>query len=533
MEILAEVEAWARNPDAPNILWIKAAPGAGKSTIASTLFTTLEIKIKRLGAGYFFGRQDTATTTAGEVWQGIAYDLARHPTIRRHLAEKMRKEEIDLTNPNIDVLFRQLIVESLSKIGNVSGDQSPVIIIDALDECGGIDGPRSTELQQLMRTIIAWSKLPSNCKLIVTSREESDIAMVLAPNLPYTIDLLVGDAMADHSKRDIHAFLREELRTIAGRYSASPTEWPGTEVIESLAIKANGLFIWASTVVQYVRRGNPRKLLEEIVNAEHVTGMSGLYTTVLSAAFPDAASDLLQELRMILATIIVAKRTLDTQVLADLLTMDPWTVEYVCNALRPVLETEGGVRFRHQSFVDFILNSDTTYLTPRIVTSDSHQVVAEQCLRIMKERLRFNICEISSSFLLNREIFESGSLLLDGEVSESSTSLLDDEVSESSRSLLDDEVSESSPPLPDDEALESIPSIETYIPSHLQYASRHWVHHVQNGSLRGDTVSLIGDFLRIRVLSWLEVASLCGFVDDMSSILTPLIAWLKVISMRR
>ena len=61
MEILAEVEAWARNPDAPNVLWIKAAPGAGKSTITSTLFTTLEIKIKRLGAGYFLGRQDTAT----------------------------------------------------------------------------------------------------------------------------------------------------------------------------------------------------------------------------------------------------------------------------------------------------------------------------------------------------------------------------------------------------------------------------------------------------------------------------------------
>ncbi|CCA77319.1 hypothetical protein PIIN_11296, partial [Serendipita indica DSM 11827] len=69
-EILAECEAWSKNPDAPNILWIKAAPGAGKSTIASTLVTTLGIKKARLGSSFFFRRQETATTTASALWQG-------------------------------------------------------------------------------------------------------------------------------------------------------------------------------------------------------------------------------------------------------------------------------------------------------------------------------------------------------------------------------------------------------------------------------------------------------------------------------
>ncbi|CCA77067.1 hypothetical protein PIIN_11052, partial [Serendipita indica DSM 11827] len=352
-EILAECEAWSKNPDAPNVLWIKAAPGAGKSTIASTLVTTLGIKKTRLGSSFFFRRQETATTTASALWQGIAYDLARHPTIRKYLADKMRNEEIDLTTPNIDILFQQLVEKPLSKIGNLSQDQLPVVIIDALDECGGLVGTRSTEFRQLLQTLTAWSRLPTSCKLIVTSREEDDIARMFALNPPHTIDLLATQETVSQSKRDIQAFLTEELRKVASKYTIRSVEWPQTTTIEALAIKANGLFIWASTVIEYLRAGNPRELLEEIIKEDRVTGMDSLYTTVLQTAFPNPRPTLMEDIRTILGGLAVAKETLDMKTLTNLLAMDPWTVEHICGALRPVLEFDGGLRFRHQSFVDF------------------------------------------------------------------------------------------------------------------------------------------------------------------------------------
>ncbi|CCA75858.1 related to WD40-repeat protein (notchless protein) [Serendipita indica DSM 11827] len=479
-EILAECEAWSKDSNAPNILWIKAAPGAGKSAIASTLVDTLGIKKRRLGSSFFFRRQETATVTTSAIWQGIAYDLARHPTIRRHLADKMSKEEIDLTTPNIEHVFHQLIGEPLSKIGNVSGEQSPIVIIDALDECGGLESVRSMEFHKLMRTLTAWSSLPSSCKLIVTSREEAEIARIFTgPISSHTIDLLVGEGTVSQSTKDIQAFLSEELGETARRYSYLPRGWPGAAVVETLAIKSNGLFLWASTVVEYVRRGNPKKLLEEIMRTESVMGMNALYTKVVDTALPNAGDETIQELRMILGAIIVAGETLDIRTIAELLEIDLSTVEYICSALRPVLEIKGGTRFRHQSFVDFLLDQKANDSALQIKPSDFHQVLAYHCLRVMGKELRFNICRISSSYLFNSDV------------------------------------------------LENLSSIEDYIPSCLQYASRYWVLHLQDVPSNEDTMGRIRYLLKRNFLFWLEVASLCDFVDDIPSLLIRLIDWLK------
>ncbi|CCA76249.1 related to WD40-repeat protein (notchless protein) [Serendipita indica DSM 11827] len=357
MEILAQCEAWAHQPNAPNILWIKAAPGAGKSTIASSLVRVLGIKTQRLGSSFFFRRSNSSVTTTRALWRSVAYDLARHPTIRKHLAGKLARDQIDLMTPNVHELFHQLIKEPLLRVGTFPEERSPIIIIDALDECGGLDGAYSEDRQDLMRTLALWPQLP-HYKLIVTSREEDDIARMFTLNPPYQIDLLVGEETKDRSKRDIQAFLGEELGKIAASYPRAAIGWPGTKNLDILATKADGLFIWASTAIEYIRRGPPGERLEEIATGKHVSGMSSLYKKVLCTAFPDVESDRKKEIGMLLATIIVARETLDLHLLAELLAVDIWTVEHICNRLRPVLETEGGIRFRHESFVDYLLDPD-------------------------------------------------------------------------------------------------------------------------------------------------------------------------------
>lgn len=478
MEVLDECVAWCRDPGVSNILWIKAVPGAGKSTIASSLVRILGIKKQRLGSCFFFRRQTSTVTTPRALWQSVAYDLARHPTIRKHLAVKLREGQIDLTTPNIDELFYELIEEPLSMISIGSMEQSPVVIIDALDECGGIDRSRSKEHQDLLHTITAWSRLSPTYKLIVTSREEDDIAKVFAPSLPYTIDLLVGREKSEQSKRDIQALLKEELRVIANKYTMLPSDWPGPVIVESLALKANGLFIWASTVVEYIRGGDPERLLEEILHTKSITGLSALYDKVLHVALPNVKEDTLQDVCKILGTVLVAMKPLDLLTVSKLLSMKPFTVEYICTALRPVLEMDGGLRFRHQSFVDYLLEPKTEQSQIHLDIFASHQLVAKQCLQTMSDELKFNICHISSSNIFNDEIWNSGSHI-------------------------------------------------QHIPLHLEYASRYWAHHLDDGTTAEGIMTLVRHVLSVKFLSWLEVASLYRFVDEVPYILFILIAWLK------
>ena len=477
-EILAACEAWANDDHAPNILWVKGVPGAGKSAVMSSLVSNLRLKKDRLGSDFAFNRQDSNISTTGAVWKNAAYDMARHPAVRKDLVEKLRKDQIDLRTPSIDELFRQLIKEPLSKIHGIPVEQSPIVIIDALDECGGLEGSRSKERQRLMATLVSWSKLPSNFKLIVSSREEDDIAQTFRQNPPTTIDLLAGEVTAKQSKRDIQAFLAQKFRQIAVGYSTLPVDWPGPQVLESLATKANGLFIWASTVVQYIAPGPVTTLLKEILRGEGMDDMDQLYTQVLLTAFPGLREDVKQDARALLGAIMVAKRTLDVTTLSKLLSIEPPRTEHICNRLRSVLENEGGIKFRHQSFVDFLLTSRESEYSLQI--SVCNQTMVARCLGAMKTGLHFNICDISSSAVLN------------------------------------------------DEILEKITSLEEHIPTHLQYASQYWVAHLHNTPYNEGIVTGVRYFLKFQLLSWLEVTSFCRFVNEANGMLVSLVRWLKV-----
>ncbi|KAG8802333.1 hypothetical protein FRC18_007580, partial [Serendipita sp. 400] len=262
--VLAACKNWSMGTNTPNILWIKGHPGGGKSAIASSLVKELGIKKDRLGSSFFFQRQNATTMTTTALWRTVAYDLARHPTIRKSLATKMKKEEIDLETPNIDILFQQLVQDPLTKIGNISIEQSPIIIIDALDECGGLEGQRSKDRQDLLRTLDSWSKLPRNFKLIVTSREEGDISRLFSRTQPCTIELSTGAKTDTQSKQDIQTFLEIGFKTIAERYSGTLSpDWPGSRITEELAIKAGGLFIWASTAIKFIDAGEPEEQLAQ------------------------------------------------------------------------------------------------------------------------------------------------------------------------------------------------------------------------------------------------------------------------------
>ncbi|KAG8795791.1 hypothetical protein FRC16_009954, partial [Serendipita sp. 398] len=479
-DILMRCREWSLDENAPNILWIKGHPGGGKSAIASSLVKELGVKKRRLGSSFFFQRQNAATMTTSALWRTVAYDLGRHPTIRKSLATKMKKEEIDLRTPNIDILFQQLIRGPLTKINNVPMEQSPIVIIDALDECGGLEGQRSKDRKDLIRTLDSWSKLPRNFKLIVTSREENDIARLFSRTQPHAIELSTGEKTDAQSKEDIQSFLRIEFQTIAERYPESlSADWPGSKIIEDLAVKAGGLFIWASTAIKLIEAGEPEEQLKQALSGKGTGDMNGLYVQVINTSFPSPSVQVVQNLLSVVGTVIVAKEPLRLSAVAQLLSMAKSAAEYICTGLQSVMESSDELRFRHQSFVDFLLDHGSDASNFSISLGRAHEALASRCLEIMKKELRFNIGNIESSYTLNDEI----------------------------------------------PGLKS--RLEKCISPHLLYASRFWTTHLEEASPSPEILEDVRYFLRNQFLFWLEVISLHQLVNRGVIILLVLLRWLK------
>jgi NACHT domain len=405
LDLLERIKEWTTDFSAPNILWLKGHPGVGKSAIATSMVEHLST-MKRLGSRFFFQRQKANIMTSNALWRTVAYDLARrHPTIRKSIIAKLKEDDLSLTTINVDKLFLHLILEPLIESERNSEELLPVVVIDALDECGGLEGQYSADRKALMRTFTSWSKLPAKFKLIVTSRGESDIERLFSTTRHFPIEISAGQAVEAQSSEDIRLFLAHQLHEVALGYSKSlsPT-WPGPQVIQELAERAGGLFIWAETVTRFIRSGNPVGRLGLVLEETGTTYLDTLYEQILDTSFPNPTASEIRTLCSVLGTIILAKAPLSLLAIARLLSLDVSAVEHVCNGLQSLIRSGDTLGFHHESFVDLLIDPNRRTSKFFIMRQQESRALAQVCLRTMKENLRFNICSLESSHALNADI---------------------------------------------------------------------------------------------------------------------------------
>ena len=296
-------------------------------------------------------------------------------------------------------------------------DQFPVFIIDALDECGTLDGSTNRDRKGLLESIREWSQLlPSKFKLIVTSRVESDIRDAFDSILHVPLEILTGSKVTEESTSDIRLYIQDELRNIA-KDSWLGSDWPGSDVVNDLANRASGIFIWAVTALNYIK-GDPVNRLRTVQSGVLPVGdVYALYRQVPETSFPD---DRRCRLFVKLASaVITAQIHLTPRDWALLLNTEIGLVESIHNSLNTVVGGGNVIRFHHQSFVDFLLGgSDDTSTTNwsnaspesrcperfRVNIRDAHHTLLRASLHLMNSKLHFNTCKIKSSYLPNNSL---------------------------------------------------------------------------------------------------------------------------------
>ena len=175
LDILQEIETRIKSTDSPNMIWIRGSPGVGKSALAASITTRLQDQ-KRHVIWFRFDRTQSTTITTEALWRVVACGLAhRYPSLHQQLAQG----NTELSSSNIDRLFEMLIEKPLSTLDGVSHEELPVIVIDALDECGGLryDLSGRKDYDNLLRTLQRWVEVDhlKKFKLVITSRPEDPI----------------------------------------------------------------------------------------------------------------------------------------------------------------------------------------------------------------------------------------------------------------------------------------------------------------------------------------------------------------------
>ena len=482
--IFGEIGRWLDDIDAPNVLWIVGSPGSGKSTIASSLVSQL-MKRGRMGSNFAFKRGNIALSDPAAVWRTIAHDLTRYDDpFATVLAAVLESGTVDPGRPDIASHFESLIMEPWTKRHSQSLPHDiPVIVLDGLDECGS-DPSQAGQRKALLDTFVRWSHLPRKFKLIITGRDER-------VNLSFRsccqqIELPTGANVNMDTTQDIRNFFERRFAEIGG---LSLDGWPGDNVLDTLTARAAGLFIWAETVIRFVEQGLPDEQLEHVLvgNLGEGDNVTNLYCQILEQFFGDANVRMLNVLNQVATIIVLAKITLHVDDLPSFILQPKASVTVILNKLSSVISVgsdSGIIRIRHLSFAEFMCDPHRCPQRFYIDRSKGSHNISRACFRLMKKCLKFNICELETSYLPNKD------------------------VKDLSRRIMRN------------------------IGHPLIYSCRFWAAHIRDTPTEPtenvDLIADISDFFQSCFLYWLEVMSLTEEIVAANIALLGVAGWIQV-----
>ena len=470
-DIINDVMQWIA--DDPNetkkVLWVHGLAGTGKSTLSTTIAQNMH-SLHRLGAFFLFNR-DIPSRGPGTLIRTLAYQLADFDDCFRVAISPLMKQDSKITIMPLAYQFKNLLINALKP---VEWSRGPIVlIIDALDECG-----RETDRRDLMQALSdGFSDLPSYIRTMVVSRRESDIQHALGSHSHVRQYRLDTDSVTN--KEDVSAYIRYRLEQIRIRNGRLGDHWPGEDKISSLANRAGGLFIWASTACSYIDSYTPDRRLSELMNKQpedHPSGpfaeLDSLYETGLQSAGFWNEPSFRWDCCNILGAILCARVPLSCSVIDALLEpqdTSSWESVSRLGCVLHVSETEP-IRILHPSFHDYL--SERCGDKPWSINLECHnKELALRCIRLMDKELRENICDMTLPYLSRKKT----------------------------------------------------------IPEAISYACKFWIEHVcLISTAEDDILNIIYNFLDKHLLHWMEVMAILKRHDHTIRSINNLMKWLRV-----
>ena len=399
--LLEQIIDWATNglekTDGRNIYWIYGLPGIGKTSLSHSICASLHHK-EQLAGAFFCRRDDQDLRDPRNILPTLIRKLAiLFPPFRSIVAECLRND------PNItpESMRPTLFLEFIRELPRLP-KKPLVFVIDALDECGGIQShPGVLQALTDATTHAPW------LRVIITSRQEVDIQRFFdsSTQLPH----LRYDLTADkETTSDLRIFAKERFSKVASsRYIQSP--WPDPLLFDRIISQAAGLFIFIETLARaLVHCNDTTELLATTLHdsaGPGLTSLYGLYTSIVRARRVQSSVEFRRVMGVALIT--APYRPLCEETIAELAGVKPNLVKMWVDDLSSMFYRDEGasgeIRPRHLSISDFFV-SDGCQADYQVNLRDANVQLGIACLEKMIEQLRFNICGLKDSRLANADV---------------------------------------------------------------------------------------------------------------------------------
>jgi hypothetical protein len=495
--VFDHISNWIKDDRRHRIYWLNGVAGSGKSAIAQTVAEACAHQ-RQLAASFFFSRDKANRNTTLRFFPTLARQLiASIPSTELVILEALRLESSKTIQARtLRDQLEMLMIKPLLELGRRSS--SPVVlVIDALDECRDDDPEIEGAAEIITVFTSALSQYPDlPLRLFISSRPEYKIAERMTdPAITHMIRSLSLGAV--NAQDDIRIFLQyrfDQIRRHRRKFMGAIVDpWPSPPVLDALVRKSSGLFVYASTIVNFVdtNRKNPVKQLDIVLNIKDHPSVSPLEPLYLLYKQILYESPYTEETRTLVETIVLLFDPLPIADIERLLGWDEGEGLLSLEGLHSVFLVPDGpgasIRIFHASLDEFL----TTPSHPHeyaINSQERHTIIARICVKMLKT--------------LKRDICDMG---LDKFVGDMPDQSAGDTISTANRRYRREES----------------------IHGALRYACKYWAKHLSYARFDENIFNDLEDLGSKFILYWIEALSLIGDLDSARTSLNDAQKWLK------
>jgi hypothetical protein len=444
-----------------------------------------------LGASFFFVGSDAgALGSMLSVFPTITFQLASlQPALRPYVATGAR-EFLKFHSRSPREQLETLILAPLmaAQGDSLNPPEKPVIIvIDALDEASG-------DLDSFLKALKELVEKQDHFRILITTRPKSPVLHALSKAdisaSAWRVDMeRIDRTVVDGDIRRFFEAGFDDLRWRDEFCSAHPN------AIELLTKRAEGLFIYARTVINHLSVNTPEKavhrlssLLDDSHGPAGLSALDKLYASVLYNVYDEEdmrIPSIRKRVTAVLSGLVVLQDQITIKVLAPLMGVTEDDAIRTVEELRSIVTCSGPdlrkdiIRPLHLTLREFLVDKERCRNRDFLIDRRLHHSnVAEASLRILIEELHRDMCQLGDAF---KHEFE-----------------------------------------------DLATTVDEHVPPHVQYACMFWPAHAVENEPSAAVRQLLAVFCKESLLPWVEAMSLMNHLRLAIQILLTMHSWTKV-----